>query len=72
MKEGSLVIINAHYPASVFSHLKGLEEVILSKGTSGLVISCETRGPVPGVNVLFGGEENVRWIPTEFLSIVSK
>lgn len=71
MKAGDLVSLRMHYPASVFTHKKGLEQIIISKGTTGLVISCEVRGPVPGVNVLFSTEENVRWCPVEVLKEVN-
>ena len=69
MKAGDLVSLRMHYPASVFTHKKGLEQIIISKGTTGLVISYEVRGPVPGVNVLFSSEDSVRWCPMEVLRI---
>ena len=71
MRAGDLVSLRMHYHASVFTNNKGLEQIIISKGTTGLVISCEVRGPVPGVNVLFSTEENVRWCPVEVLKEVN-
>ena len=69
MKEGELVALSMNYPASVFTHNKGLMQTIIPKGTTGLIISCEVRGPVPGVNILFSSEEKVRWCPVEVLRL---
>ena len=72
MKEGDLVSLRMHYPASVFTHKNGLVQIIIAEGTTGLVISCEVRGPVPGVNILFSTEDSVRWCPIEVLKKVSQ
>ena len=70
MKEGSLVETRSNFPSSVFTHKKGLERIIIPKGTTALVLSLEVRGPVPGANVLFSTDQEVQWCPLEVLKIV--
>jgi len=69
MKEGSLVQLGSHYQGSVYDSEKGLRQKMYQKGASGIVVSCEVRGPTPGANVYLSSEKTVVWLPAEFLSI---
>lgn len=70
MKEGDMVEMNSNWFHSVhMKETRSLTEEVIEKGTVGLVISNEVRGPTPGANVLFGEKESVRWVPVEFLKI---
>ena len=70
MKVGNLVCLRQNFPASVYTHERGLTETILTKGTSGVIISIEIRGPVPGAKVMFNEDKTiVTWCPTEFLKV---
>ena len=69
MKEGNLVLLRQNFPASVYTHERGLKEKVFPKGTSGIVISMECRGPVPGAKVMFSPDKSIVWCPTELLKI---
>ena len=65
-----MVEMNSNWFHSVhMKETRSLTEEVIEKGTVGLVISSEVRGPTPGANVLFGEKEEVRWVPLEFMNI---
>ena len=64
-----MVEMNSNWFHSVhMKETRSLTEEVIEKGTVGLVISSEVRGPTPGASVLFGEKEEVRWVPLEFIN----
>ena len=70
MKIGDLVRLTENWDASIYVNaLTMFECKTFPKGTAGLVIDLEVRGPTPGAFVLSEDETEVRWCPSEYIQI---
>jgi len=70
VKIGDLVRLAENWDASIYVNALSMFECkTFPKGTTGLVIDLEVRGPTPGAFVLFEDETEVRWCPSEYIQI---